>query len=99
MPDVITHKECATAEDALAAAIVAAADIPEDMELYDATFGQYAATESGWWWELKFLRTVGTTSHAGSGDGFARRTGRIIQLWKQSVARYATGDDEGAEQG
>jgi hypothetical protein len=95
MPSIITRPACKTAEDALAAAIVAAADMEEDVELYDATFGRYADLDAGWWWELKFLRTLGMTSHAGSGDAFAKRAGRIISLWTQSVARYADDDDKG----
>jgi hypothetical protein len=87
---------CRTAEDALAAAIIAAVDVPEDMELYEAMFGQYAATEEGWWWGLRFMHTIGMTSQAGVGDSFAQKTKRIIQAWSTDVAKYRELVDSGA---
>ena len=81
--------ECATPEDALAGAILAAREEPDSSRLYDASFGHYAAADAGWYWEMKFLRQVGMTSDAGQGDTFEQRVRRLIAKWKEDVAMHA----------
>ena len=78
-----------TKNEVLALALECAQRQPAEEILSDLMFGRYAAQDAGWYWELKFTRTLGMTGGAKSnGDTFLRRAHVIIERWVRDTDRY-----------
>ena len=78
-----------TKNEVLAFALECAQRQPMEEMLSDIMFGRYAAADAGWYWELKFTRTLGMTGAAKAyDDTFIRRAHVIIEKWARDTDRY-----------